>query len=112
MYNFNEKNIEMVKKFIDIKNKGLYMSSKMLADVYNEVLNKNRQPSSCGTCMRGMVSELERALNVWEAEERKAAKKAEEEAKNIDDTNNKEPETDNVTPEKKKRGRPTKVKEK
>lgn len=79
---FTEEDKVTVRKFIDIKNKGYYVSGKVLTDVYNRVLGKNKASTNCGACLRSMVTELENALRQWEAKEAKeAAKKAEEEAK-------------------------------
>lgn len=59
---WNDEDIERVEKFIDIKNRGMYCDSKQLNDVYNRVLEKNATPTSCGSCMRHRISELENAL--------------------------------------------------
>lgn len=55
--------ITMVEKFIEIKNKGYYVDSRQLNDVYNRVLEKNAPPTNCGSCMRARIQELETALN-------------------------------------------------
>lgn len=107
--NFSETNIELVKKFISIKNRGLYCDSKQLQKVYNEVLNKNLPPTSCGSCLRQRVSELERALREYEAIE--AQKKAQEATKQEEPATTKVEEKEAPTEPKKKRGRPKKKKE-
>lgn len=55
--------IELVEKFIKIRNRGMYADGKQLTDVYNRVLEKNVHVTSCGSCLRQRVSELEKALN-------------------------------------------------
>ena len=55
--------VTMVEKFIEIKNKGYYVDSRQLNDVYNRVLEKNAPPTNCGSCMRSRIQELETALN-------------------------------------------------
>jgi hypothetical protein len=55
--------VTMVEKFIEIKNKGYYVDSRQLNDVYNRVLEKNAPPTNCGSCMRARIQELETALN-------------------------------------------------
>lgn len=55
--------IKMVEKFIEIRNKGLYADGTQLTEVYNRVLEKRVAPTSCGTCLRARVTELEDALN-------------------------------------------------
>ena len=63
IYNWNDEDIKMVEKFIEIKNKGFYCDGKQLTDVYNRVLNKKATPTNCGSCIRQRVTELESALN-------------------------------------------------
>ena len=60
---WNNEDVVLVEKFIDIKNRGYYADSAQLNDVYNRVLEKNVAPTSCGSCMRARISELETALN-------------------------------------------------
>lgn len=59
---WTNEDIEKVEKFIEIKNRGMYCDSKQLNEVYNRVLEKNATPTSCGSCMRHRISELETAL--------------------------------------------------
>ena len=59
---WTNEDIEKVEKFIQIKNRGMYCDSKQLNEVYNRVLEKNATPTSCGSCMRHRISELETAL--------------------------------------------------
>ena len=60
---WTNEDVTMVEKFIDIKNRGYYADSAQLNDVYNRVLEKNVAPTSCGSCMRARISELETAWN-------------------------------------------------
>ena len=60
---WTNEDVTMVEKFIDIRNRGYYADSAQLNDVYNRVLEKNVAPTSCGSCMRARISELETALN-------------------------------------------------
>lgn len=60
---FNSEDIKMIERFIQIRNSGYYCDSGQLQDVYNRVLEKNVSPTSCGSCMRARISELETALN-------------------------------------------------
>lgn len=60
---WNNEDVKLVEKFIDIRNRGYYADSAQLNDVYNRVLEKNVAPTSCGSCMRARISELETALN-------------------------------------------------
>lgn len=73
---WTEEDIEKVRKFIDIKNKGHYVETHELTTVYNRVLEKHVNNTSCGSCLRQRVEELERALRRYEAD--KAKKEAEE----------------------------------
>lgn len=60
---WNNEDVKMVEKFIEIKNKGFYVDSRQLQNVYNRVLEKQVQPTNCGSCLRSRVQELEDALN-------------------------------------------------
>ena len=60
---WTNEDIVLVEKFIEIRNRGYYADSAQLNDVYNRVLEKNVAPTSCGSCMRARISELETALN-------------------------------------------------
>ena len=60
---FTDEDVKLIEKFIEIRNRGYYADSAQLNDVYNRVLEKNVEPTSCGSCMRARISELETALN-------------------------------------------------
>ena len=60
---WNQEDIKLVEKFIDIKNRGYYCDGGQLTEVYNRVLEKNAPPTNCGSCMRARINELEVALN-------------------------------------------------
>lgn len=77
--NFTERDKELVRKFINIKKRGLYVESTQLTEAYNRILDKNVRNTTCGSCMRARIAELESALNKWEADEAKL--KAQEQAK-------------------------------
>lgn len=92
--NFTEKDKELVRKFINIKKRGLYVESTQLTEAYNRILDKNVRNTTCGSCMRARIAELETALNKWEADEAKLKAKEEEikeETENAD--NRKSPKT-------------------
>lgn len=109
--NWTKEDIELVEKFIDIKNRGYYCDGTQLTQVYNRVLGKNVNVTNCGTCLRGRVSELEAALKYF----KEMCKKKEEaeikasEALKEDEVDNVSPEENKETVEPKKRvGRPPK----
>lgn len=60
---FTDEDVKLIEKFIEIRNRGYYADSAQLNDVYNRVLEKNVAPTSCGSCMRARITELETALN-------------------------------------------------
>ena len=95
---------ELIRKFEQIKKKGLYVQSAQMQKVYNTVFETNMAATSCGTCIRGRINKLVDALNKLEKEEMEEdAKLAEQEnkvAESEDVTNNKVPETQDVTQEK------------
>ena len=51
--------IELIEKFIEIKNRGYYCDGSQLTEVYNRVLEKNVKVTNCGSCLRQRVCELE-----------------------------------------------------
>lgn len=61
-YNWTKEDVELVEKFIEIKNKGFYVDGTQLTEVYNRVLNKRVNPTNCGSCLRQRTNELEQAL--------------------------------------------------
>ena len=83
-----------IRKFEEIKNKGMYASGVEVTEVYNRVLNKRLPSTNCGSCIRQRVQEMVNALNREEEQERKA----EEELKRLEEEN--KPET-KVTKKKK-----------
>lgn len=108
---FTEEDKKLVRKFIEIRNRGYYCDGNLLTQVYNRVLEKNVKSTSCGSCLRQRVSELEKALKQWEAKEAKEAEiKAQEALKQEAPTDTKA-EENNAPETKKKRGRPKKTKE-
>ena len=76
-----------IRKFEEIKNKGMYASGVEVTEVYNRVLNKRLPSTNCGSCIRQRVQEMVNALNKEEEQERKA----EEEFKKLEEAN--KPET-------------------
>ena len=99
---FTKEDIELIEKFIEIKNRGYYCDGKQLTEVYNRVLEKNVNITNCGSCLRGRVQELENALNHY----REQLKKAQYDSKPIEPTVD-TPE-ENKEPTAKKVGRPKK----
>lgn len=62
-YTFTNEDVQFVEKAIELKNKGYYIDGNQLTEVYNRVLNKRVNPTSCGSCLRQRIAELEGALN-------------------------------------------------
>lgn len=62
---WTKEDVQLVEKFIEIKNKGYYCDGGQLTQVYNRVLEKNVNVTNCGSCMRGRISELETALTAF-----------------------------------------------
>ena len=76
---WTEADVERVEKYIELKNKGFYADGKQVTDDYNRLLNKRVNPTSCGSCIRQRIAELEGALaHARELEKQAAEKKAEE----------------------------------
>lgn len=60
---WTSEDVQLVEKFIEIRDKGYYVSGEQLTEVYNRVLNKRVNVTSCGSCLRQRVNELADALN-------------------------------------------------
>lgn len=95
---FSKEDVELIEKFIEIKNKGFYADGKQLTEVYNRVLERNVNITNCGSCLRGRVQELENALRAYRTSQE--ALKTEEPISDTPEENNK--------PVAKKVGRPKK----
>lgn len=80
---WSNEDIELVEKFIDIKNKGYYVSGEQLTQVYNRVLKKNANVTNCGSCLRQRVNELEAALKQFKKKIELENKSQEEVAKEV-----------------------------
>lgn len=74
-YQLTKEDIEFIEKAVELKNKGFYIDSQQLTDHYNRILGKRVNNTTCGSCMRQRVSELEGVLLHFKASE---AKKAQE----------------------------------
>lgn len=59
---WTNEDVKLVEKFIEIKDRGYYVEGYELTQVYNRVLEKNVQPTNCGSCLRQRVNELQVAL--------------------------------------------------
>lgn len=79
---WSEEDIKKVEKFIEIRNRGYYVSGQELTEVYNRLLGKHVNSTQCSSCLRQRCAELETALNhARELEKREAERKAAEEPK-------------------------------
>ena len=64
----SSEDIKTIEKFVQIKNKGLYCSGAEVTAVYNRCLGKNLASTNCSACVRQRISELETALNRFKKE--------------------------------------------
>lgn len=111
--------VNIIEKFINIKNRGLYASGEQVTEVYNRVLEKNLRPTNCGSCIRHRIQELEDALRRFK-KKIELENKAQEASKNeeVDNTPQEEKEANTeqikeemsdaikqATPKKKSRGK-------
>lgn len=104
---FTKEDISLIEKFVEIRNKGYYADGGQVTEVYNRVLEKNVNSTSCGSCLRGRITELEDALRRFKS----LAKQQETEETNNDTQEENKPavEPKNEAVEEKKRvGRPKK----
>lgn len=121
----SEEDKVLIKKFIQIRNRGYFCSGEQVTKVYNRVFEQNRPNTNCSSCLRSRISELEKALRQWEQQEAKEAEIKAQEALKEEQPGNasslhsnslemstpiKEEANEEPT-EQKKRGRPKKNKE-
>ena len=65
-YQISKEDLELIRKFDELKRKGYYCDSMQLTTVYNRVLNKHVNNTVCASCMRQRISELVDAANRYE----------------------------------------------
>lgn len=77
MHTWTADDIKLVKKFIEIRNRGYYCSGQEVTDVHNRVLHTNLSSTSCGQCIRARISTLENALIQFEKLQEKVVEETE-----------------------------------
>lgn len=88
----SEEDKVLIKKFIQIRNRGYYCSGEQVTKVFNRVFEQNRPNTNCSSCLRSRISELEKALRQWEQQEAKEAEiKAQQALKEAEANNTQEP---------------------
>lgn len=83
MRHIDEQDKILIKKFDEIRQKGYYANSNQVTALYNKILEKNVNNTTCGSCLRGRIQELVNALRKQEQAEIKA-----QEALKNDEPNN------------------------
>lgn len=106
---WNDEDVKLVEKFIEIRNRGFYASGEQVTSVYNRVLEKSVPSTNCSSCIRQRITELEGALNQFKR--KMALSSPSESAKESEQTTIKEEENKASTEPIKKGGRPKKKKE-
>lgn len=87
---WTSEDVKLVEKFIEIKNKGYYVSGEELTSAYNRILGKNANVTNCGSCLRHRVGELEDALNRFK---KLSEEQAKQEPTPMKEEENKEPKS-------------------
>lgn len=67
--NFTEQDIKDIERFVEIKNKGYFCNANQLQVVYNRVFDRNLPATTCSSCMRRRIQELEDAMNRYKREQ-------------------------------------------
>ena len=57
--------VKFIEKAIETRNKGWYIDGQQLTNVYNRVLNRSVPSTTCGSCIRQRINELETALRTF-----------------------------------------------
>lgn len=77
-YTWTSDDVQLVEKFIEIRNKGYYVSGEQLTEAYNRILHKSVGVTNCSSCLRQRVGELEEALNRFKRMSEKASESVSE----------------------------------
>lgn len=64
---WNSEDILMMQKFIEIVKRGSRISGGEITQLYNRVLNKNVNPTNCGSCINQRYKELKQSYDAFEA---------------------------------------------
>lgn len=59
MKTISKEDIEKIEKFIELKSKGYYADGGQVTELYNRILDRHVNPTSCGSCIRQRITELE-----------------------------------------------------
>lgn len=80
----SNEDIELIRKFEELKKKGYYADGSQVTQVYNRIFNLNLSSTSCGSCIRQRIQQMVDALNNFE----KLCKKDEESVETNEADNN------------------------
>lgn len=80
----SNEDIELIRKFEELKKKGYYADGSQVTQVYNRIFNLNLSSTSCGSCIRQRIQQMVDALNNFE----KLCKKDEENVETNEVDNN------------------------
>lgn len=80
----SNEDIELIRKFEELKKKGYYADGSQVTQVYNRIFNLNLSSTSCGSCIRQRIQQMVDALNNFE----KLCKKDEESVETNEVDNN------------------------
>ena len=72
--NWDEHDLDYFKKMIGIVNRGYYLDSKQLCELYNRVFNKDLRPTGCSSCNKLRYSELKTSYDRYVTEKVKEEK--------------------------------------
>lgn len=101
---WNSEDILMMKKFIEIVKRGSRISGAEITQLYNRVLNKNVNPTNCGSCINQRYNELKKSYDAFE----KLLQEQEEKAKALEVLDELMTPTEEEITQIKKKGRPKK----
>lgn len=57
--------IEQIKKFKELRDKGYYVAGQDVTNLYNKVFEKNIENSNCSSCIRRRIGELITAMETF-----------------------------------------------
>ena len=80
--------VEKIRRFKEISDKGFYASGQEVTDLHNKVLGTRLASTNCGSCIKTRINALVEALNKFERQMALESKK-EQEVDNVPQEENK-----------------------
>lgn len=94
MIELTNEQIEKINLLSYAKTKNMRVNAREVTDLYNEVMGKRVRMTTCQTCIRNRIGELEGRLSIFKEEQEKLKKKPKEEQVDTATNTVEEPKTE------------------